>query len=82
MRFRISTIWAFVALEDDQEGICAQMVVGPGGNTWMPMIGADEKRLEQLRPIAAEIAKASGKRIELIRFVRGAVVETFEGGRN
>lgn len=78
MRFRITTLWAFIAKENDEEGICAQLV----GNTWMPMIGADEKRLAQLRPLAATIAKTTGKRIELIRFVRGALVETFEGGGN
>jgi hypothetical protein len=75
VRFRITTIWAFVAIDNDEEGICAQLV----GDIWMPMIGADEKRLEQLRPIAERMAKISGTRIQLIRFVRGAVVQDFEG---
>lgn len=78
MRFRITTLWAFVAIDaaDDEEGICAQLV----GDTWMPMIGADEKRLEQLRPIADRMAKIAGAKIQLIRFVRGSVLQDFEGG--
>jgi hypothetical protein len=77
VRFRITTLWAFVAIDqaDDEEGICAQLI----GDTWMPMIGADEKRLEQLRPVAEKMAKIAGTRIQLIRFIRGAVVQDFKG---
>lgn len=78
MRFRIVSLWAFVATDNDEEGVCAMF----HGDTWYPMIGADEKRLEQLRETAAKMSKISGKRIELIRFIRGAVVETFDGGGN
>lgn len=56
--FRITTIHAFTALDDDEEeGLCAMLT--PSG--WMPMVAGDEVRLGVLRPMAAEIAKATGR---------------------
>lgn len=73
------TLHAFIAKgDDDDEGLCAQLV----GQTWMPLIAGDEARLEQLRALAEGIAKASGKKIELVRFVRGQLVETYDGRKS
>jgi len=75
--FRITTLHAFICRETaDDEGLVAIQV----GGLWFPLIAADERRVESLRPKAQQIAAETGKRIELVRFVRGQVLETY-GGR-
>lgn len=65
MSFRIETIHAFVAVDDDdEEGLTGFM----SESGWMPMVAADPTRLESLRPIAQQIAAASGATIKLVRF--------------
>lgn len=73
--FRIATLSAFIAKgEDGDEGVVAARL----GDTWFPLVAADDKRLEQLRPMAKRIAFETKARIELIRFVRGQVLETID----
>ena len=62
---KIDEIFAFVAVDADGEGITGFM---NSSGQWMPLVGADMKRVEQLRPIAQDIAKQSGKTIRLIHF--------------
>ena len=64
---RIEQMYAFVALDpaDNTEGIPA--FAGPRGEP-MPMVGADMKRVEQLRPIARQLARQIGVKITLCRF--------------
>lgn len=72
---RIEQMYAFVVLDpaDNTEGIPA--FLGPDGKP-MPMVGADWKRVEVLRPIAEAMARASGMKITLCRFeVRTEVEE-------
>ena len=68
MTKRIDQIYAFVTVdpEDDTEGITA--FHGPRSNAWIPMVGADMERIDRLRPIARDIAKATGRPIHLLRF--------------
>lgn len=72
---RIAQIWAFVSIDDEgNEGVCAAQLMGAG--SCVPLIAADEARLESLRPIAAQIAKLTNKTIKLVKFYRREDVET------
>lgn len=63
--FRIKALWAFVMVgPDDEEGACGFKM--PDG-TWMPMIAADETRLDLIRSKAQELADISGRTIQIIR---------------
>lgn len=63
---RIKEIFAFVAEDSgpDDEGITAM----PVGHIWMPMVGADMARVNSLRPVAAKIARRTGKPVKILRF--------------
>ena len=70
---KIESMYAFV-VEDtapDDEGLIAQTV----GSMWMPMVGADMKRIDSLRPVAAAIGKRIGKKIKLVKFTNRQEVE-------
>jgi hypothetical protein len=68
-------MFAFVAVEDDGEGICGFLM--PDGK-WVPLVGADMERIDALRPIAKEIAEQSGKTIRLIHFSTRRELEVIE----
>jgi len=63
---KIEIIYAFIVIdrEPDDEGIVGIRI----GTAWMPLVGADEKRMESLRPIAQKIAKETGKKIIVAKF--------------
>lgn len=63
--FRITTIHAITAIgDDDEEGIPAYILpIGP-----TPLIAADEKRLEQIKAMAQQVADASGMNFKIVRF--------------
>jgi hypothetical protein len=66
MAFKIEKLTAFVAVDDKgEEGIMGSKMAD---GSWMPLIFADEKRLEQIYPIAVEISKMSGMRFRVIQF--------------
>lgn len=63
--FKIKTVHAFIATEaDGTEGIIGMQTK----NGWMPFVAADEERIESLRPLAIEIAKAAGVQIVVAKF--------------
>lgn len=66
--FRLQTVTAFVAVDesDDSEGIISFWDALQGAH--MPMIGADQARIESLKPIAQEVARATGQPVKLVRF--------------
>jgi hypothetical protein len=73
----IDEVYAFVAIDEDgDEGVCA--FYGPTG--WMPMVCADQARVDQMRPIAEEIARQGGKPIQLFKFSKKELVEVFNPG--
>ena len=72
---RIDSLWAFIAADADGEGLTGFM--SPSG--WMPMVAADEARVASLRPIAEDIAKASGKEVRLVRFSVRTEIEVIGG---
>lgn len=76
MTFRITELWAWISIgEDGEEGVCAQRVELEGEVCMMPLIGADETRVHQLRPYAEAMQRQSGVPVRLVRFQRTADVE-------
>lgn len=73
--FKITAIHAFIAIDaDGDEGVAAFMHDG----MWHPMVATDERRLEQLRPIASELATACGRPIKLCRFSYVEEIDSIE----
>lgn len=62
---KIDQMYAYIAQDPDgSEGITAFLAE----DGWMPMVGADLKRAEALRPMAEILARESGRPIKLVRF--------------
>lgn len=74
---RVTEIYAYITsdADEDDEGIPAFQ---SASGMWMPMVGADMERADQLREIAQEFADETGKRVKLIRSTGLEVVETLE----
>lgn len=73
--FVIRDVYVFVAVHaDGDEGVPAVDL----GGTMMPLIAADPVRLEELRPLAARIARLSGKPLKLVRFTTREEIETID----
>lgn len=64
--FKIDRLFAFVAIdpEDGDEGVMGFATQ----RGWMPMIGADQARVESLKPMAEEIKKTTGLDYEIKYF--------------
>lgn len=76
----IDAVWAAVAVDEANqiEGLCAVVV----GDKWMPLVAADETRLEFVREEARRLSDFSGQTVRLIRLYHREIVETFTpGGR-
>lgn len=73
---RIEQMYAFVLLDpaDNTEGVPA--LHGLGGAA-VPMVGADMRRVEQLRPIAQDLAHQMKAEITLCRFEVRTDLERF-----
>lgn len=70
---RIEEMFAFVAEDtgpDDEGIIGARTAMG-----WVPLVGADMARVESLKPFAMDIARATGKKVKLLRFTTREEVE-------
>jgi hypothetical protein len=77
---RIDAIWAFLSVdpEDGNEGVLSGPLLGPG--TQVPLIAADEARLQSLWPLARAIARASGRRCQLVKFhTREVIAQVADG---
>lgn len=74
MTLSIDRLFAFISVSEEGEGIIG--FHSPMG--WMPMIGADEERIEQLRPIAQRVANSGGKRVVLAQFEQRTDLEIIE----
>lgn len=70
----IESVYLFVSVdaEDGNEGVVAAPV-GPVG--CMPLIAADEKRLEQLLPTAQVLADLGNMKIRLIKLSHREVIK-------
>ncbi len=65
-QLRIDEMFAFIQLDplDNTEGVIAFL----SADGWMPMVGADMARVEKLRPMAQEVADATGRPVQLVKF--------------
>ena len=61
---KIDRLYAFVTEDGEGEGLMAFK----SGNTWLPMVGADFKRVNSLIPIAEEMTKVTGKGFRILQF--------------
>ena len=73
---KITELYAYVVADSgpDDEGVPAFMT----GSTFMPMMGADMERAEQLRGQAQALADTYGKTVKLVRSTGIELVETIE----
>jgi hypothetical protein len=64
---KITELFAFVSIGDDpdDEGI---MAFQTNDGIWMPMVGADMTRVNQLKPMADRISKTTGKPYKILKF--------------
>jgi hypothetical protein len=78
---KIDRMFAFVAIDfAGDEGLCAFLDRSSG--SWMPMVGADMRRVESLRAEAQAIANLSGKTIEVLEFsVRKTITTIIPRGK-
>lgn len=77
--FKITKIWAFLAIEKDGEGKKAEGVTAfmdPSTRQWFPLVAADQRRLETLMPVAIQIAKETGRVVKLVEFSTRKEIET------
>ena len=69
---RIEEIYAFIVEDsgpDDEGVIGIQTEPGKDGKRlWLPLVGADMKRVDSLRPIARGIGRQIGKQVTLVHF--------------
>ncbi len=87
---KIERMYAFVQEDtgpDDEEVISAPgRVLGPfHGPVPVPLVGADQGRVETLRPVAQRIADATGKPVKVLMFsvrTEVAVLMPHAGERN
>lgn len=71
---KINTVWLFVSYEDTGEGICGAQING----TMMSMITARENNLKPMTATAKALAKASGKKIKLIKLTMREEIAEFD----
>lgn len=71
---RIEQIWAYLSIDEGGEGVCAM----PFNGTTIPLIAADKRRLDQLRPYARSISNAFRKPVRLARFKQREDIEIFQ----
>jgi hypothetical protein len=78
-QLRIEQMYAFVVVDDDgTEGVIG--VPKPGGE-WIPLVGADMRRVEQMTPIAKQLASAIGKSIDVLKFSQRTLLKTIKPGK-
>lgn len=65
---KIDEIYAYIAADknEDDEGLMGMLM----GKTWVPLVGADTKRMKSLKPIAKLISEKTGKKAVLAHFTK------------
>jgi hypothetical protein len=76
---RIDSIYAFISSDETGEGVVAMWTQDMG---WLPMIAADEARLENLKPVARVIADTQKRKVKLIKLTTRVEVEEYDGETN
>lgn len=72
---RIDRMFAFIAEDSSGEGLAGFWDPNSG---WMPMVAADEARVDALREIAQSVATTSGKPVRLCVFERRVELEMIQ----
>lgn len=75
---RIETIWAYLSVDEGGEGVCAAPL--EPGMLSVPLLAADETRLEKIRPFALAIAKLTGRPVRLAKFTVREDIEVIQPG--
>lgn len=65
MQLKIEEIFAFVAENEDGEGVMAMTL---SNGMMMPLVGADMSRVKSLLPIAFKISETTGKDFRVLKF--------------
>lgn len=73
-KLKIEKLYCFIAEEEAGEGVTAFH----SGHGWIPMVGADMKRVDDLMDIAQAIADRSGQTITLCEFSVRTELEVIE----
>jgi len=63
-KLKIEKMYAFISENDEGEGLMAFK----DKKTWMPMVGADFKKVEGLVPIAEDLSKFYGIKYRIVEF--------------
>lgn len=63
---RTKEVYAFMAVDpaDDSEGIVGYKI----GNSIVPLVASDDKRLDSYRPLAQQVATATNQEIRVAKF--------------
>lgn len=70
---KIEKMFAFITEDKPgSEGVIATLI----DNYWMPLVGADMKRVESLRDIAQATANRTGKEVTLLEFSVRKIIDT------
>jgi hypothetical protein len=72
---RIDRLWAALSVDDGGEGLCAAPMI-PGQLT-TPLIAADKRRLDIIRPWAQRVAKMTKRTVRIVKFGSREDVEIF-----
>lgn len=64
---KINEIYIYVSVDKGGEGVIGQTITIEGRDIFMPFVCADKKRMEDLNPLAKNIAKTSNTKVKLIR---------------
>jgi hypothetical protein len=70
---RIDHLWAALSIDDGGEGLCA----APLGGVTLPLIAADKRRLDLIKPLARKLARMSGKPVRITKFGERTDVEIY-----
>jgi hypothetical protein len=70
---RIDQIWAVLSVDEGGEGVVAAPI--QQGMLTVPLIAADEARLEDIKKLAVQLAKLTGRKMRLVKFSTRTVVE-------
>jgi hypothetical protein len=75
---KITEMYAFVSVDEGGEGLVGMTMNIQGKETFMPFVCSDKDRMESLKPIAKNMAKAHNKKIKLIKLTQREELEVFE----
>lgn len=72
--FEIRSLWAWLALDQDGEGILSASI----GSEHMPLVASTLDTAVALRRLARHTAASTGKTVRLVRFDSRTVIEEIE----